>query len=146
MDRFGKFFLAWFALETLLYYWSGRFLVELEGIFSFYRMGSNGWALHHAIMVPVAGLAILFMAPLMLRGQWVGFFLGLLYWGLGNTVNPFWYLFPHGWQATTNGPTIFLWSINIFWSLLVLTGIIGLFYSRRSTPNSMLQPIDQSSI
>lgn len=80
-DRFGRVLLCWFALETFLYYWSGRFLIELEGILSFYRMGSYGWALHHIIMVPVAGLAILFMTPLMLRGQWVGFFLALLYWG-----------------------------------------------------------------
>ena len=39
MDRFGKFLLCWFVLETILYYWSGRFLVELEGISSFYLMG-----------------------------------------------------------------------------------------------------------
>jgi hypothetical protein len=89
MDRFGKFLLCWFVLETILYYWSGRFLVELEGISSFYLMGSYLWALHHGIMVPVAGLAILFMGPLLLKGRWTGICLAILYWALGNIVNPF---------------------------------------------------------
>jgi hypothetical protein len=144
-DWFGKFLLCWFVLETVLYYWSGRFLIELEGISSFYRRGSYLWALHHSIMVPVAGLAILFMGPLLLKGRLTGFCLALVYWPLGNVVNPFWYIFPHRWQATVDGPTIFLWVINIAWSLIVLLGIIGFFFSRRSTPNLTLQPIAQSS-
>ena len=145
MELFGKFLLCWFVLETFLYYWSGCFFVELEGILSFYRIGSYRWSLHHIIMVAVAGLAILFIGPLLLKGRWTGFCLAMLYWALGNIVNPFWYVFPHRWQARADGPTIFLLVINITWSLMVLTGIIGFFYSRRSTPNSTLQPLAQSS-
>ena len=127
----------------VLLVWS--LLCRARGHSFVYRVGSYGWALHHIIMVAVAGLAILFIGPLLLKGRWTGFCLAMLYWALGNIVNPFWYVFPHRWQARADGPTIFLLVINITWSLMVLTGIIGFFYSRRSTPNSTLQPLAQSS-
>jgi hypothetical protein len=85
------------------------------------------------------------MGPLLLRGRWLGFFLALLYWAFGNIVNPLWYVFPHKWQSTPDGPTILLWVINISWSVVVLIGIIGFFYSRRSTPSLTLQPVAYSS-
>src|SRR5947199_10057460 len=95
MELFGKFLLCWFVLETFLYYWSGRFFVELGGILSFYRMGWYGWALHHIIMVAVAGLGILFIGQLLPQGRWTGVCLALLYCGLGSCVNLFWHVLPH---------------------------------------------------
>ena len=135
LDLFGKFLLGWFVLETLLYYWSGHFLTELDDVSYLYEIGSYGWAFHDVIMIAVSGLTIVIMGPLLLEGKWTGICLAIIYWALGNTVNPFWYVFPGQWQGTPDEPMAFLWVINIAWSAIVLIGIAGFFYCRRWPPD-----------
>ncbi len=135
LDLFGKFLLGWFVLETLLYYWSGRFFTELDDVSYLYEIGSYGLAFHHLIIIAVSGLTIVIMGPFLLEGKWAGIFLAILYLALGNTVNPFWYVFPAHRQGTPDEPMSFLWVINIAWSAIVLIGIAGFFYCRRWQPD-----------
>ncbi len=134
LSLFGKFLLGWFVLETLLYYWSGRFFIDLDDVSYLFRIESYGEALHLIIIIVVSGLTIVIMGPFLLEGKWAGIFLAILYWALGNTINPFWYVFPGQWQGTPDEPTTFLSGINITWSGIVLMGIAGFFYFRRWKP------------
>lgn len=131
LNLFGKFLLGWFVLETLLYYWSGHFFTELDDVLYFFRIGSYGEGLGFIIMIAVSGLAIVVMGPFLLEGKWVGIFLAILYMALGNTINPFWYVFPSQWQGTPDEPTTFLSVINVTWYGIVLIGIAGFFYFKR---------------
>ncbi len=134
LSLFGKFLLGWFVLETLLYYWSGRFFIDLDDVSYLFRIESYGEALHLIIIIVVSGLTIVIMGPFLLEGKWAGIFLAILYWALGNTINPFWYVFPGQWQGTPDETTTFLSAINVTWSGIVLTGIAGFFYFRRWKP------------
>jgi hypothetical protein len=129
---FEKLLLGWFVFSTLIYFWSGRLSTELENIPMSLRAGSYLWAIHGIILVFSAGVSVFLMIPLLLRGYWSGLFVGLLYWLFGNYVNPFWYVFPQEWQVSKEGPSGFLYVINIFWSLAMLVGIVALFIRRRS--------------
>ncbi len=135
LNLFGKFLLGWFVLETFLYYWSGRFFIDLDDVSYLFRIASYGEALYLIIIIAVSGLTIAIMGPFLLEGKWAGIFLTILYWALGNTVNPFWYVFPRQWQGTPDEPMTFLWAINIAWSAIVLIGIAGFFYCRRWPPD-----------
>ena len=133
LDIFGKFLLSWFGFSTFIYFWSGRFFTELENIPMSVRSGSYWWAVHDIIGMFGGGFAVFVMAPLLLKGYWSGLFIALLYWGIGYILNPFWYLFPQEWQGSEReGPTVFLYAINIFWSLVTLLGIVAFFNARRS--------------
>ena len=134
LDYFGKFLLCWFVLETILYYGSGRFFIELDDAFYLYRIESYGEALHLMIMIVVSGVTIVIMGPFLLEGKWAGIFLAILYWAMGNTINPFGYVFPSQWQGTPDEPTTLLLAINVTWSGIVLMGIAGFFYFRRWKP------------
>ena len=85
-------------------------------------------------MIAVSGLAIVVMGPFLLEGKWAGIFLAILYLALGNTINPFWYVFPSQWQGTQDEPTTFLSVINVTWYGIVLIGIAGFFYFKRWKP------------
>ena len=111
LDIFGKFLLCWFGFSTLIYFWSGRFFTELENIPMSIRSGSYWWAIHDVIGVFFGAFAIFVMVPLLLRGSWLGFFVALLYWGIGYILNPFWYLFPQEWQGSEReGPMVLLYA------------------------------------
>jgi hypothetical protein len=87
------------------------------------------------------GLAVFLMMPLLLKGSWFGLSVALIYWGVGNVINPLLYLFPQDWLGSQReGPSILLYAIHIFWWLVMLVGIVGFFITRRSsrlalTPN-----------
>ncbi len=134
LDLFGKFLLSWFALETFLYYWSGRFFTELDDVSYFYEIGSYGEALRLMIMIAVSGLTLVIMGPFLLEGKWAGIFLAILYLAIGNTMNPLGYVFLGQWQGTPDEPTTFFSTINVTWSGIVLIGIAGFFYCRRWKP------------
>ncbi len=134
LNLFGKLLLGWFVLETILYYWSGRFFIDLDDVSYLFRIESYGEALHIIIIIVFSGLTIVIMGPFLLEGKWAGIVLAMLYWALGNTINPFWYVFPGQWQGTPDEPTTFLSAINVTWSGIVLMGIAGFFYFRRWKP------------
>jgi len=72
------------------------------------------------------------MVPYLGKGSWSGVFIFLMYWAFGYYVNPFWYLFPQTWFGTQNeGASYFLYGINIFWSAIMVIGIMSFVYSRR---------------
>ena len=133
LDYFGKFLLCWFVLETILYYVSGRFFIELEDVF--YLFGTDTLeALHLTLMIAASGLIIVLMGPFLMEGKWVGIVLAVLYWALSNRTNPFWYIFPDRWLGTPDYPTSFLSGIDYAWSAIVLFGIAGFFYFRHWKP------------
>ncbi len=134
LDIVGKLLLGWFVFSTFIYIWSGRFFTELENIPMSLRAGSYWWAIHGITLVFSAGFAVFLMIPPLLRGYWSGLFIAILYWLFGNYVNPFWYVFPQEWQASEReGATAFLYAINIFWSFVMLLGIVSLFVTRRAS-------------
>ena len=140
-DAFGKLLICWFGLATFMYFWSGRFFTEIESIPMFIRGGSYWWALHHMVRILVAGFGIVLMVPLLLKGHWMGLVIFLLYWAFGNFMNPLWYFFPGNWLVSPQGgPSILLWTINIFWSLVMALGIIAFFCSRRSLGLTLSTP------
>lgn len=133
VDIFGKFLFCWFAFSTLIYFWSGRFLTELESILMSVRSGSFWWAAHTVVGVFGGAVAIFVMVPFLLKGHWLGLLIAVLYWVIGYVLNPFWYLFPQAWQGSEReGPTVFLYVINILWSLIMLIGILAFYFTRRS--------------
>ena len=134
LDYIGKFLLCWFVLETILYYGSGRFFIELEDCFYLFRIQSIGEALHLLLMIAVSGLIIVIMGPFLLEGRWVGIILAILYWFMGNTINPLLYIIPGQWLGTPDEPTTFLSAINVAWYGMVLLGMAGFFYFRRWKP------------
>ena len=138
VDIFGKFLLCWFGFSTLIYFWSGRFFTELESILMSIRSGSVGWSLHAIAGVFGGAVAVFLMIPFLLRGHWFGLFIALLYWVIGYTLNPFWYLFPQEWQGSEReGPTVFLYVINILWWLIMLIGIVTFYFIRRHRRSSV---------
>ena len=134
LDYFGKFLLCWFVLETILYYGSGRFFTELEDCFYLFRNQSTVEALHLLLMIAVSGLIIVIMGPFLLEGKWAGIILAILYWFMGNTINPLSYIIPGQRLGTPDEPTTSFSAINIAWSGIVLIGMAGFFYFRRWKP------------
>ena len=111
LDIFGKFLLCWFGFSTLIYFWSGRFFTELENIPMSIRSGSIGGPSTMSSVCFSVLFAIFVMVRLLLRGSWLGFFVALLYWGIGYILNPFWYLFPQEWQGSEReGPMVLLYA------------------------------------
>lgn len=137
LDYFGKFLLCWFVLETILYYVSGNFFIDLDDVSYLFSVDTLD-ALHVTLIIAVSGLLIVVAGPLLLEGKWAGIVLAVLYWAMGNRINPFWYIFPARWQGTDDYPTSFLSGIDITWSAIILFGIAGFFYVRRWEP--MVEP------
>jgi hypothetical protein len=141
VDVFGKFLLCWFGFSTLIYFWSGRLFTELESIPMSVRSGSYWWAVHAIFGVFGGAVAIFVMVPFLLRGHWLGLLIAFLYWVIGYVLNPFWYLFPQEWQGSEReGPTVFLYVINILWWLIILIGTVAFYFTRRSAKYLALTP------
>jgi hypothetical protein len=86
-------------------------------------------------------VAIFVMVPFLLRGHWLGLLIAFLYWVIGYVLNPFWYLFPQEWQGSEReGPTVFLYVINILWWLIILIGTVAFYFTRRSAKYLALTP------
>jgi hypothetical protein len=114
VDYFGKFLVCWFSFNTLVYFWSGRFLTELEIILISLRNGSYWWAVEAVIGVFSGGLAVFLIVPLLLRGSWLGFLVALIYWGVGRVINPLLYLFPRHWLGSNEMARVFCYTAFIF--------------------------------
>ena len=133
LNYFGKFLLCWFVLETILYYVSGDFFIDLDDVSYLFNTDTLE-ALHVTLIMAVSCLIIVIMGPFLMEGKWVGIVLAVLYWALGNRINPFWYVFPARWQGTQDHATSLLSGIDLAWSGIVLLGIAGFFYFRRWKP------------
>jgi hypothetical protein len=102
------------------------------------RNGSYWWAVEAVIGVFSGGLAVFLIVPLLLRGSWFGLLVALIYWGVGRVINPLLYLFPQNWLGSErDGVSILLYGIHIFWWLVMLVGIVGFFFLRRSSRLSL---------
>lgn len=134
LDYFGKFLLGWFALETILYYTSGRFFIELDDVTYFFQAYAYFDAFYVIFMIVMSGLMIVLIGPFLMDGKWIGLVLALLYLAWGNTINPFWYLLPEHLQPVEEGPQAMFSGVNLAWSGIVVLGIAGFFYFRRWKP------------
>ena len=75
------------------------------------------------------GAGCLLIVPLLLRGSWYGLLVALIYWGVGRVINPLLYLFPQYWLGSErDGASILLYSVHIFWWLVMLVGIVGFLF------------------
>ncbi|MCP3930770.1 MAG: hypothetical protein GY705_16910 [Bacteroidetes bacterium] len=132
IDILGKSLLAWFVLQTFLYFYTGRFSEEINGLKYF---GSTHilMDIYALIQIPFASVGVFVLIPLILKGYKSGLILGVLYWLMGYLINPLWYAFPKSMQSTANGEaTLLLVVINTIWSIFSISVITIYYFNRRS--------------
>jgi hypothetical protein len=98
-DLFAKLLLAWFVFQSFMYFYTGRFLEEIESLKHFGRY-SILLDIYSLIQIPVAAIGAVVLIPLILKGYKSGLVVGILYWIMGYIMNPLWYAFPRSMQAT----------------------------------------------
>jgi hypothetical protein len=131
-DIVSKLLLAWFVFQTLLYFYTGRFSVQI-GHLKHFGSESILMDIYTLIQIPVSGVGAIILIPLILKGHKSGLFLGILYWIMGYIINPLWYVFPRTMQVTASRePALLLIILNILWSAITVLLMTAYYFYRRS--------------
>jgi hypothetical protein len=117
----GKALLAWFVFESFRFTYYGHILDKIKMLLQLLEADPSFIGLYAILQIPVASICVFVLIPLLLKGHWGGLLLGILYWGMGGLVNPFWYIVPDQYQVTPEKTaTPLLLFINGFWATLTL--------------------------
>jgi hypothetical protein len=146
IDTAGKLMLVWLVFSTFRYFYTGRFIEEINLIPKMIRVGDNLWLIYDLFQIPVAAIGIFLLIPLLLKGHISGLILGFIHWAMGCPTNPLWFIVPHELQVGPDGKaTAILEIINYSYAILSLAILVAFYIYRRSlktqaTHNESLQP------
>jgi hypothetical protein len=132
-DILGRLLLVWYLIETIRYFWAGRFGVEVGQLKHSFAAPLTPCAAVASLQIAVAALGVFILIPLLWRGAWSGLIAGLLYWAWGYTTNPLQFMFPESdLTSSGEGPTGLLSAISVVWMAATLALLIAFFFARRS--------------
>jgi hypothetical protein len=132
-DVLGRLLLVWYLIQTVRYFWVGRFGVEVGQLQHAIREPLTLWSLVAPLQIAVAALGVFLLIPLLWRGTWAGLVAGLVYWGWGYATNPLQFVIPHSYLVSSGeGPTPLLWAVSFAWMVATLAVLVAFFFVRRS--------------
>jgi hypothetical protein len=147
IDTTGKLLLAWMLFSTIRYFYTGRFIEQLNWIPKMIRAGDTLWLIYDLFQIPVAAIGIFLLIPLLFKGHVGGLVFGFIYWVMGCPTNPLWFIVPHELQVGPDGKaTNILEIINYSYGILSLAILVAFYFYRRSlrinAHNDSLQPTE----
>jgi len=144
-DLLGRVLLGWYVIETLRYFGTGRFRVEVEQLPRTFEGPATLWMVLAPLQIAVAAVGVFVLIPLLWRGTWAGLVMGLLYWAWGYATNPLWLVIPSSRLASSSkGPTVLLSLVSVAWIATSLMILVAFFLARRSIMRK--QPNDDHSL
>jgi hypothetical protein len=144
IDFAGKLMLAWFVFSTFRFFYTGRFIEQLNWIPKMFRAGDYLWLFYDLIQIPIAAIGIFLLIPLLLKGHIGGLILGFIHWVMGCPTNPLWFIVPHELQVGPDGKaTAVLEIINYSYGIITLSILVAFYFYRRSlkTKNAHNEPL-----
>ena len=93
-DLLRRVLLGWYVIETIRYFWAGRFGVEVEQLARTFEGPRTVWMVLAPLLIVVAAVSVFLLIPLLWRGAWAGLAIALLYWAWGYATNPLWFVVP----------------------------------------------------
>ena len=132
VDTSGKCLLAWYLYETYKYVCGANFIDQINFASNFFQFDFTFFAVYSVFQIPVSAIGIFIIIPLLFKGSIWGLLAGIVYWVMGNLINPFWFVIPYEKQITATGKvTTLLACANYIWAGISLVTIVSFYFHRR---------------